>query len=74
MLAIENDQELRDLGAILILQIHDELLMECPQENVDAVKVRLKYLMENAWTLLIGPLNAPLTVEVGAGFNWHDAK
>ncbi len=74
MLAIENDKELRDLGAILILQIHDELLMECPEENVDAVKARLKYLMENAWTLLIGPLNAPLTVEVGAGFNWNDAK
>jgi DNA polymerase I-like protein with 3'-5' exonuclease and polymerase domains len=74
MLNIEGDEELKQLGAELILQIHDELLLECPEETKDMVRVRVKYLMEKSWELLVGPLNAPLTVEAAAGYSWHDAK
>ena len=74
MLNIDGDDELRQLGAELILQIHDELLIECPEEVKDRVKARVKYLMEKSWELLVGPLNAPLTVEAAAGYSWHDAK
>jgi DNA polymerase I-like protein with 3'-5' exonuclease and polymerase domains len=74
MLTIENDPELNELGCKMLLQIHDELLFEVPEKNAEKSKVRVKYLMENAWELAVGPLLAPLTVEAAVGYNWHEAK
>jgi DNA polymerase I-like protein with 3'-5' exonuclease and polymerase domains len=45
-----------------------------PEKNAEKSKVRVKYLMENAWELAVGPLLAPLTVEAAVGYNWHEAK
>lgn len=75
MLTAENDPELIRLGAKLLLQIHDELIFECPEDKptVDAVKKRVKEIMENPF----GPNNAlkvPLPVEVGHGYSWATAK
>jgi len=73
MLLCEHDPELNALGARLLLQIHDELIFECPEENVPAVKVRVKYLMENPF----GPdlrLSVPLPVSCGSGDTWATAK
>jgi DNA polymerase I len=62
---------LRDEGrsAKLVLQVHDELLVEAPEAEVSAVKELLRDEMCGAF-----PLDPPLEVDVGAGDDWHDAK
>ena len=57
------------LNANLILQIHDELLIECREEDAKVVANILKEEMENA-----APMSVPLTVDVGIGKTWYDAK
>ena len=52
-----------------MLQVHDELLIDCPIEEKDEVAKILKEEMENAVSL-----NVPLTVEVGVGKSWYLAK
>jgi DNA polymerase-1 len=55
--------------AKLLLQVHDELVLECPPEETAAVKEMVKREMEAACAL-----DVPMVVEVGAGRNWRDAK
>ena len=52
----------------LILQVHDELIVECPEEEREQVSAILKDEMENAVKL-----NVPLTVEVKSGHSWAEA-
>lgn len=72
MLAVENDAHLRDLGARLLLQIHDELLLEAPKANAEKAGKRLATLMEE-----VAPegkkLAVPLSVDWGVGNNWAEA-
>jgi len=56
-------------SARLVLQVHDELLLEAPDTEVGAVKELVRAEMVAAY-----PLDPPLAVEVGAGDNWADAK
>ncbi len=58
----------RSLPIPLLLQVHDELLFECPKEDADAMAVEIKRIMES-----IFPLKVPLKVNVGIGPNWDDA-
>ncbi len=53
----------------LLLQVHDELVLECPETEVDTLSRMVKEHMEGAATLTV-----PLVVEVGVGANWLDAK
>ena len=53
----------------MILTVHDELLFEAPRSGADEVASELRQLMEHAVTLKV-----PLTVDVGIGENWKDAK
>lgn len=46
MRKVYDDEELRKLGAKLVLQIHDEVICECPEENASAVADRLSYVMK----------------------------
>ncbi len=55
--------------AKLVLQVHDELVIDCPCEEADSVAAILKNEMENAVNISV-----PLTVEVGIGSNWFDSK
>jgi DNA polymerase-1 len=55
--------------AAMLLQVHDELVFECPPEEVDAVRTLVKREMET-----VCQLNVPLLVDVGVGDNWRDAK
>ena len=55
--------------AKLLLQVHDELVIDCPKDEVQEVSVILKTEMENAVNLKV-----PLTVEVGVGDNWYESK
>jgi DNA polymerase-1 len=57
------------LRAKLLLQVHDELVLEAPPEEVEAVAALTKREMESAATLRV-----PLIVDVGIGVNWLDAK
>lgn len=56
------------LGAKMLLQVHDELIFEVPENEVDATSKILKKLMES-----IVFLNVPLVVGVGVGDNWDQA-
>jgi DNA polymerase-1 len=55
--------------ARMILTVHDELLFEAPREAVDETAAAVRELMEGAVKL-----NVPLTVDVGVGNNWKEAK
>jgi len=55
--------------ARMILTVHDELLFEAPREAADETAAAVRDLMEGAVTL-----NVPLTVDVGVGENWKEAK
>ncbi len=56
-------------GARLVLQVHDELLLEVPDAEVSAVKELVRAEMCDAY-----PLDPPLDVDIGVGDDWHDAK
>ncbi|HOV75954.1 MAG TPA: DNA polymerase I [Candidatus Hydrogenedentes bacterium] len=62
------DAALEKTRARMLLQVHDELLVECPAEDVDAVAEEMRRIMENAIAL-----DVPLKVDVGTGRNWADA-
>ena len=65
------DEALRreHLQSRLILQVHDELLLECPPEEADAAAKLLQEAMEQVITLKV-----PLVAEVHRGSNWFEAK
>ena len=56
------------LEAKLILQVHDELIVECPDSEAERVKEILTYEMENA-----AVLSVPLTVDAHIGHSWAEA-
>jgi DNA polymerase-1 len=56
-------------GARLVLQIHDELLLEVPETEVSAVRDLVREEMCRAY-----PLDPPLAVDVGVGDDWDEAK
>lgn len=57
------------VNAKLILQIHDELIIECDEKEKDIVKNILKESMENVYKL-----DLPLKVDVCEGRNWYESK
>ena len=56
----------------MLLQVHDELVLEVPEADVEAVKAVVRTTMANAHRPLID-LSVPLGVEIGAGASWGDA-
>jgi DNA polymerase-1 len=52
----------------LLLQVHDELLFECPEREAEAVSEAVRVTMETCF-----PLRVPLQVSVGDGRTWFDA-
>lgn len=69
MIKVYNELKRRNLKSKIVLQIHDELLIETLLEEIEEVKDILKESMENAANLLV-----PLSVEVEEGKNWYQAK
>ena len=65
------DRALREAGlrSRLILQVHDELLLECPPEEAEQAAALLREAMEGAIELSV-----PLVAEVHRGANWAEAK
>lgn len=70
MIRIENDQRLKELGYEMLLQIHDEIVGECPEENVEEAAEIVQYHMEHPWITL----RVPLKAAPGIGDNWVEAK
>lgn len=72
MLAVNDDKELEEKEARILLQIHDELLLEAPAAKAENAAERVKFLMEN-----VHPggqiFRIPLSVDAGVGPNWGAA-
>ena len=69
MINVYNRIKKEKLKTKIVLQIHDELLLEAPIEEKDKVKELLKTEMEEAVKLLV-----PLTAEVSEASNWEECK
>jgi DNA polymerase-1 len=69
MVNIARELKTGGYDARLILQVHDELMIEVRRDQADEVQALLKREMENAVTLAV-----PLTVEIATGRSWYDAK
>jgi DNA polymerase-1 len=69
MVAIHRRLREEGRSARLVLQVHDELLLEVPETEVTAVRELVRGEMCGAY-----PLDPPLAVDIGVGENWHEAK
>ena len=69
MIRVKDRLEAMGLRSRLILQVHDELLIEAHKDEVDTVYSILKEEMENA-----APLAVPLEIDIHTGQNWYEAK
>ena len=68
MVAVDNWLDESGLDARVILQVHDELVLEVREDLVEQVKIDIRPYMSNA-----AQLDVPLLVEVGVGDNWDEA-
>ena len=68
MIAVQNFLEQRKLRTMLIMQVHDELVLEVPQNELEEVKAKVRELMQS-----VARLDVPLLVDVGVGDNWDQA-
>ena len=68
---IRIDTALRDRGlkSRMTLQVHDELVFEVPESEIETVRTLVREQMEN-----VHPLHVPLLVEIGVGPNWRDLE
>jgi len=68
MIAVQDWLETDELKTTMIMQVHDELVLEVPQAELALVRLRLPALMAG-----VASLKVPLTAEVGVGNNWDEA-
>jgi DNA polymerase-1 len=69
MIRIDAEIQKRRLKTRMTLQVHDELVFEVPENEVDEMKTFVRDQMEN-----VHPLAVPLLVELGVGANWRDLE
>jgi len=69
MIRIDQEIRRRGLTSRMTLQVHDELVFEVPESEIDAMKSLVREHMENAHSLAV-----PLMVEIGVGLNWRDME
>ncbi len=69
MVNVEKALRAADIGAVMICQVHDELILEVPDEAVDKAAEILRYEMEHVY-----PLSVPLKVDLSIGKNWYQTK
>ncbi|HER26784.1 MAG TPA: hypothetical protein ENI69_06710, partial [Rhodospirillales bacterium] len=68
MVAMPQALATANLRTKMLLQVHDELVFEVPQGEIQAAGDVIKQIMENA-----AHLNVPLIVDIGHGDNWEEA-
>jgi DNA polymerase-1 len=69
MIRIDEALRERDLKSRMTLQVHDELVFEVPEGEVDIMKSLVREYMEK-----VHPLSVPLQVDIGVGPNWRDLE
>jgi DNA polymerase-1 len=69
MIGIDEEVRKRGLKSRMTLQVHDELVFEVPESELDAMKPLVREHMEKAYSLEV-----PLLVEIGVGSNWRDME
>ena len=69
MIQVHHALREQGLKSRMLLQVHDELVLEAPMAEVDLVKALLRSAMENA-----AALSVPLTVDIKQGLNWAETK
>ncbi len=69
MVKVFGDLQKGKFQAKLILQVHDELVVECPRSEVETVADLIRDAMENIITI-----DVPLIADVSSGYSWYDAK
>ncbi len=68
MIAVQRWLQSQRLTTRLIMQVHDELVLEAPESELEALRAELPGLMAG-----VAQLSVPLVVELGAGPNWEQA-
>ena len=68
MVAVQKFLDEEKLKALLIMQVHDELVLEVPENELEKVKAAVMNLMQS-----VAKLDVPLVVDVGVGDNWDEA-
>jgi DNA polymerase-1 len=68
MIAVQDFLEKNRLQALLIMQVHDELVLEVPESELERVQAALRELMQS-----VASLEVPLVVDIGVGANWDQA-
>jgi len=69
MIRIDRKLREQERKTRMTLQVHDELLFDVPEDEIDAVRSLVKQEMEN-----VIKLNVPIVADVGVGQNWRDLK
>jgi DNA polymerase-1 len=68
MIAVQDFLDREELKSKLIMQVHDELVLEVPDAELERVKSKVRELMES-----VAKLDVPLVADVGVGDNWDQA-
>jgi DNA polymerase-1 len=68
MIAVQGWLESEKLATKLVMQVHDELVLEVPESELERVKENVPGLMTN-----VAKLDVPLVAEPGVGMNWEEA-
>ena len=69
MIKVYNEIKKRNLKSKIVLQVHDEMMIEAPIEEKEQIKEILKQSMETAVTLKV-----PLIADISEASNWYDCK
>ncbi len=69
MIELDREMQERNFQAKLLLQVHDELIFEVPEEEVESLQSLVEEVMENAVSLSV-----PLKADSNIGNNWYEAK
>jgi DNA polymerase-1 len=69
MIRIDAALAQRGLRSRMTLQVHDELVFEVPDEEIEVMRTLVREQMEK-----VHPLTVPLLVEIGVGKNWRDLE
>ena len=68
MINIQNDITEKGLQGKMIMQVHDELVFDVPNQEIDVFKKIIENRMKNAIDLQV-----PIEIEIGQGKNWLEA-
>ena len=69
MIKVYREIKKRNLKAKIVLQVHDEMMIEAPKEEKEEIKEIMKQSMESAISLKV-----PLIAELSEATNWYDCK